>query len=254
MNTLYLVCSHSCMNQMEIPYLLNNSADLHGDSQAGEHYAGYELNGEPIDHEPGPLGKVRVHDDYWNLSAADREWYNFDVRNELNISDEQLDGLLNIITDKSIALLLHAHNLDDIWRWSRAKPVIVINATITDWQDNIETWAAREYNYLMEDDRNANYSGVDHHWPGCDAVADAFVARMHLDADQRKRQADRTICQPQWMRAPEIYTLWDSIGITAPSAEWIQAYLDDYAAHQEHDHDLLSQLRLAYDSHPNRYS
>lgn len=254
MNTLYLVCSHSCMNQMEIPYLLNNSPELHGDSAAGEHYAGYELDGEPIDHEPGPLGKVRVHDDYWNLSESDREWYNFDIRNTLEITDEQLDGLLNIIEDKSIALLLHAHNTDDIFKWSRSKPVIVINAVITDWKDSIETWAPREYNYLMEDDRNANYSGVDHHWPGCEKVADDFVARMHLDQIHQKRQADRIISQPQWMQSPEIYTLWETIGIEPPSKEWIDAYLEDYKQHQEFNHELLTELRLAYDSHPNRYS
>lgn len=242
------------MNQMEIPYLLNNSPDLYGESHAGEHYAGYELNGEPIDHEPGPLGKVRVHDDYWNLSGLDRRYYNFEIRNELNISIEQLDGLLNLIHDKSIAVLLHAHNLEDIWAWSRAKPVILINAVITDWEDNIETWAAREYNYIMEDDRNANFSDADHHWPGCEAVADAFVARMHLDQDHQKREADRTISQPQWMRAPEIYTLWDTVGITPPSKEWIDEYLTDYKAHQEYNHELLAELRLAYDSHPNRYS
>ena len=60
MNTLYLVVSRSCINQMEIPYLLNNSPDLHGESSPGQHWAGYELDGNPIDHEPGPLGKVRV--------------------------------------------------------------------------------------------------------------------------------------------------------------------------------------------------
>lgn len=254
MNTLYLVCSHSCMNQMEIPYLLNNSPDLHGESQAGENYASYELNGEPIDHEPGLLGKVRVHDDYWNLSTADSTWYNFDIRNALEITNEQLDGLLNIITDKSIALLLHAHNLHDIWEWSRSKQVIVINATITDWDGNIETWAPREYNYLMEDARNANYSGVDHHWPGCEIVADTFVSRMHMDTEHQRRQADRSISQPQWMRAPEIHTLWDTIGITPPSKEWIDSYLVDYAAHQCKNYDLLAELRLAYDSHPDRFS
>ena len=53
MNTLYLICSHSCMSQMEVPYLLNNSPMLHGESQAGEHWASYELNGKQVDHEPG---------------------------------------------------------------------------------------------------------------------------------------------------------------------------------------------------------
>ena len=100
MNTLYLICSHSCLSQMEVPYLLNNSPMLHGESQAGEHWASYELDGKEVDHEPGPLGKIRVHDDYWNISDEDREWYNYDIRNTMEISTEQLDGLLNLIKDK----------------------------------------------------------------------------------------------------------------------------------------------------------
>lgn len=254
MNTLYLVCSHSCMNQMEIPYLLNNSPDLFGNSKAGEHYAMYELDGKPIDHEPGPLGKVRVHDDYWNIIDEDNQWYNFDVRNALEITEEQLDGLLNLIENKNIAVLLHAHNLKFIWQWSRAKPVIMINATIGDWDKNIEYWAQREYNYLMEDDRNANYSGVDHAWPGCDQVAEDFIGRMHLDREWAEKEADRTITQVDWMRAPEIYGLWDKIGIASPSKEWIDAYLEDYNNHQEFEVDLLTELRLAYDGHKNRYT
>jgi len=253
MNTLYLVLSRSCMNQMEIPYLLNNSPDLHGESGPGQHYAGYELDGKPIDHEPGPLGKVRVHDDYWNLTDEDKQYYNFDIRNELNISNEQLDDLLKISEDKSIALLLHAQNLDDIWAWSRDKPVIVVNAIITDWERNIETWAAREYNYLMEDDRNANFSGYDHVWPGCEEVAEEFIGRMHLDKQISIMDCDRLIKQPQWMKAPEIYTLWETIGIKSPTTEWIDAYLKDYYEHQEFNVDLEVELRLAYDGNKNRY-
>lgn len=252
MNTLYLVCSRSCMNQMEIPYLLNNSPDLHGESKAGEHYATYELDNNPIDHEPGPLGKVRVHDDYWNLSDEDKQWYNFDIRNEMEITEDQLNGLLNIIEDKSIALLLHAQNLDFVFEWSRAKPVIVINTIIGDWDRNIETWAAREYNYLMEDEKNANFSGYDHVWPGCEEVAEEFIGRMHMDKELENQDADRLIKQVQWMRAPEIYTLWDSVGIQPPQSEWVDAYLEDYASMQEHEVDLLVELRLAYDGHPNK--
>lgn len=239
---------------MEIPYLLNNSPDLHGTSGPGEHWATYELNGEPIDHEPGPLGKVRVHDDYWNLDYKDNELYNFDVRNDLNISDEKLDKLLGLIEDKNIAVLLHAHNLEDIWAWSRSKPVIMINCTIGEWKDNIENWAMREYNYLMEDERNANFSDAEHAWPGCDAVADHFVARMHLDSEWKEKQSDRSITQVDWMQKPDIYSLWDKVGIQAPSKEWIDAYLEDYATHQEYNNDLLVDLRLAYDNHQNRYN
>ena len=255
MNTLYLVCSRSCMNQMEIPYLLNNSPDLHGESKAGEHYAEYMLNGESIDHEPGPLGKVRVHDDYWNLTSSEKEqYYNFDIRNELEITEEQLDGLLNLIEDKSIALVLHAQNLDFVFEWSRAKPVILINAVIGDWDRNIETWAAREYNYLMEDDENANFSGYDHVWPGSPEVANEFISRMHMDRELEDEDTDRLIKQEQWMKRPEIYTLWDTVGITPPDKEWIDAYIEDYDAHQEFNLELEAELRLEYDGHEYRYT
>lgn len=247
MNTLYLVCSHSCMNQMEIPYLLNNSPDLHGTSGVGQDWAGYELDGKEIDHEPGPLGKVRVHDDYWNLDNEDKQWYNFDVRNTMTLTKEQYDGLLNLTDKYSIALLLHAQNIDDVWQWSRNDPVIVINPIISEWEGNIESWAAREYNYLMEDDRNANYSGYDHAWPGCEEVAKMFKQRMAYDQEIAQRQSDRLIKQPQWMRAPEIYTLWESVGISPPNKEWIDAYLEEYNSKQEHNVDLQIELREEYD-------
>lgn len=248
MSTLYLVISQSCINQMEIPYLLNNSPELQGDSSAGKHWATYELNDQPIDHEPGPLGKVRVHDDYWNLDNEDQKWYNFDVRNDMNISEEKLNGLLNISKKYSIALLLHAQNYDDVWAWSRSKNVIIVNPIISEWDEGVNTWAAREYNYLMEDDRNANYSGVDHHWPGTDEVAQAFKDRMLYDNEIADRLSDRIILQPEWMRTPEIYTLWESVGITSPPKEWIDAYIKDYTEHQEHEDILIKELQNAYNN------
>ena len=219
MNTLYLICSHSCLSQMEVPYLLNNSPMLHGESQAGEHWATYELDGKEIDHEPGQLGKIRVHDDYWNISEEDKEWYNYDVRNTMEISTEQLDGLLNLIKDKNIAVLLHAQNYQDIWKWSRNLPVIMIRTSVDNWDGDIVSWAAREYNYLMEDDRNANYSNDDHSWPGVETIVDNFISKK---------------------------TLWDSVGIEEPDQEWIHKYYDDFQSHQEIDRELAKELTDAY--------
>jgi len=247
MHTLYLVVSQSCINQMEIPYLLNNSPELHGTSGPGEHWATYELDGKEVDHEPGPLGKIRVHDDYWNLDNEDKQWYNFDVRNEMNISEDQLNGLLNISNKYSIALLLHAQNYDDVWKWSRTQNVIIVNPIISQWSEAINTWAAREYNYLMEDDKNANFSGYDHVWPGPINVAKKFIERMEWDQEISENHADRLIKQPQWMKAPEIYTLWDSVGIQAPSKEWIDAYIKDYNEHQEWNMDEVNKLKDGYD-------
>jgi hypothetical protein len=233
---------------MEIPYLLNNSPDLHGKSGPGEHWAGYELNGEEVDHEAGPLGKIRVHDDYWNLDDDDKKWYNYDIRNEMKISEEQLNGLLNISNRYSIALLLHAQNFEEVWKWSRTQNVIIVNPIISQWSEAVQTWAAREYNYLMEDEKNANFSGYDHVWPGTQEVAKMFVERMKYDNVISGRDTDRLITQPQWMTTPEIYTLWESVGIESPSREWIDAYIKDYNEHQEYDINKVNQLKDAYDT------
>ena len=249
MNTLYLVCSHSCMAQMEIPYLLNNSPELFGSSKAGEDYATYSLNGKDIDHEPGILGKVRCHDDYWNLDEYEKQYYNFEVRNTLEIREDQLDGLTNIQKNKSVALLLHAHNLKDIWKWSRKNYAIVINASIGDWDMNIENWAMREYNDIMEDDRNANYSGVDHSWPGAKKVAENFVHRMNMDKNWVEYyDYDFSIQQKDWMQTPDIYNLWDKVNLTPPDKQWIDNYITDIKSKQEYNVELLNEIRLEYDT------
>ena len=246
MNTLYLVCSHSCMSQMEVPYLLNNSPMLHGTSQAGEHWATYELNGEKIDHEPGKLGKIRVHDDYWNISEKDRQWYNYEVRNTMSITTEQLDGLLNLIENKSIAILLHAQNYKDIWKWSRSKPALLIRTELDVWDGDIVTWAAREYNTLMEDDRNANYSSADHSWPGVDEIVDKFIAKRQFNNEIDDEENDRILKQSQWTTLDGLSTIWDSIGIDSPDQNWIQQYHEDYANHQEINLELAKELTDAY--------
>ena len=247
MNTLYLICSHSCMSQMEIPYLLNNSAMLHGNSTAGEHWASYELDGKEIDHEPGPLGKIRVHDDYWNISDEDSKWYNYDVRNTMEITKEQLNGLLNLIENKSIAVLLHAQNYRDIWQWTRGTHALMVRTVIDDWDGNIVSWTAREYNYLMEDDRNANYSGYDHTWPGIDEIVDKYIAsKEYSNAFEVNDHADLVLNQSQWLTLAGLNTLWDSVGIDAPDQAWIDAYYKDYQEHQEINQELAKELTDAY--------
>ena len=248
MNTLYLICSHSCISQMEIPYLLNNSPMLHGNSQAGEHWATYELNGGKIDHEPGPLGKIRVHDDYWNISNED----NYDVRNTIDITNEQLDGLLNLIHDKvderhkSIAVLLHAKNYHDIWKWSRGLPVLMIRTSIDEWDGNIVSWAAREYNYLMEDDTNNNHSDDNHAWPGVDSIVDAYIAKQQFNNDISDVEGDVILAQSQWSTQQGLDTLWDTVGIEQPDQNWIHQYLEDYTNHQNINKELAEELTNAY--------
>ena len=47
----------------------------------------------------------------------------------------------------------HAQNYKFIWKWSRNKLVIITSNTIIgDWDMDIENWAMREYNDIMEDD------------------------------------------------------------------------------------------------------
>lgn len=249
MNTLYLICSHSCMAQMEIAYLLNNSPELYGESNAGENYATYQLDGKDIDYEPGILGKVRCHDDYWNLTDYEKQYYNFEIRNTLEIREDQLDGLLNISKSKSVALLLHAHNTKDIWRWSRKNYAVVVNATIGDWDMDIENWAMREYNDIMEDDRNANYSEQNHIFPGTQDVILNFVHKMRIDREWKdKNSFDYSIEQVDWMRSPEIYNLWEKVGLQPPSKKWVDEYLIDIKSKQEYNTQLLNDIRLEYDS------
>ncbi len=249
MNTLYLICSHSCIAQMEIAYLFNNSPELYGESKAGENYATYQLNGKDIDHEPGILGKVRCHDDYWNLDDYEKQYYNFEVRNTLEIRDDQLDGLLNISKNKSVALLLHAHNTKDIWKWSRSNFAVVVNATIGEWDMNIENWAMREYNDIMEDDRNANYSEQDHVFPGVQQIASNFIQKMYIDKLWKERNNyDFAIEQKDWMTTPDIYNLWEKVGLIPPSKEWIDEYLKDIKSRQEYNTQLLNDIRVEYDS------
>jgi len=246
MNTLYLVCSHSCISQMEVPYLLNNSPMLHGESQAGEHWASYELNGQEIDHEPGNLGKIRVHDDYWNISEQDKQWYNYNVRNTMNISNDQLDGLLNLIETKSIAVLLHAQNYNDIWKWSRGIPVILIRTKIDEWEGNIVSWAAREYNYLMEDDRNANYSNDDHTWKPTEEIVDNFIAKKQFNNEIDEDSGDIILGQSQWSTIDGLNTLWDTVGIDSPDQNWIHQYYEDFQNHQEINQELAKEITDAY--------
>jgi len=235
------------MSQMEIPYLLNNSAMLHGNSTAGNHWASYELDGKEIDHEPGPLGKIRVHDDYWNISDEDKKWYNYDVRNTMEITTEQLDGLLNLVTDKSISVLLHAQNYKDIWRWSRGHPVLLIRTAIDEWDGNIVSWAAREYNYLMEDDYNNNHSEYDHTWPGVKGIVDEYVAKVkYNNEDIVNDNSDIQLKQSQWLTLSGLETLWDTVGVDSPDQAWIQQYYKDYQSHQEINHELAKELTDAY--------
>jgi hypothetical protein len=231
---------------MEVPYLLNNSPMLHGESQAGEHWASYELNGQEIDHEPGNLGKIRVHDDYWNISEQDKQWYNYNVRNTMNISNDQLDGLLNLIETKSIAVLLHAQNYNDIWKWSRGIPVILIRTKIDEWEGNIVSWAAREYNYLMEDDRNANYSNDDHTWKPTEEIVDNFIAKKQFNNEIDEDSGDIILGQSQWSTIDGLNTLWDTVGIDSPDQNWIHQYYEDFQNHQEINQELAKEITDAY--------
>lgn len=103
MNTLYIVCGSDKINQEKLVYLLNSSPDL-----AGNH--SLDCN------------------EYSALTDSDFEWYNPEIRELKEINKEQFDGLLNLIEDKSIAVLLDAQNFWDLFDWSRGTHVILINA------------------------------------------------------------------------------------------------------------------------------
>jgi len=143
MNTLYLICSGQNINQVEIPYLLNNSPMLHGESQAGEHWENSCLR-----------------DNCWNISEEDKNWYDNNIRNAIEISEEQFNGLLNLIKDKSISVLLHAQNYEDIWKWSRNLPVMMIRTEI----DGGEIEWDSPGDVLLAQDQWTTLDGLDTLW------------------------------------------------------------------------------------------
>ena len=93
MNTLYLVCTNGVENNLAVCNKINCSAEL---------------------------------STLENLSDYDKQYYNDEVRNEIEIREDQLDALLNIINDKSIAVELNAKNIQDIFLWSRNKFAVVL--------------------------------------------------------------------------------------------------------------------------------
>jgi hypothetical protein len=104
MNTLYLICGSDKINQEKLAYLLNNSPELCGEQT------------------------IQTCDEYAALPDQDFEWYNPEIKELSEINDQQLDQLLNIIEDKSAAVVLDAQNMFDMFNWSRGTHVILINA------------------------------------------------------------------------------------------------------------------------------
>lgn len=247
---LYIVVSPSCLSQMEVPYLLNCSPDFFGEQPHDKWWATYTLNDSEVDGELGEFGTVRVHDDYWHIDDTDRPYYNFEVRNSLELTHQQYLGLLNLIPrHKNIAVLLHAQNIQDIFAWSRTDDVMVIAAYMGDWENDIEYWAMREFNTIMQDDRNANYTSADHTYTDIASVVTAFNHRRNSDRDWRKRalgNCDRVISQPEWQRSEEIFWFWDHFGVTPESRTWCKQYFETFQSKQEYNVERLQQLRKEY--------
>ena len=147
--------------------------------------------------------------------------------------------------------MLHAQNYEDIWQWSRNLPVIMIRTSVDNWDGDIVSWAAREYNYLMEDDRNANYSDDDHSWPGIETIVDNFISKKQFnngvhDEDAPHNHGDILLQQSQWSTMSGLNTLWDSVGIDKPDQNWIHQYYEDFQNHQEINQELAKELTDAY--------
>ena len=41
---------------------------------------------------------------------------------------------------------------------------------------------------------------------------------------------------------------WESVALTPPPTEWIDNYITDYVAHQEHEQTLITELKEAYNA------
>ena len=117
MNTLYLVCTCGVSNDFEICDILNTSPEL---------------------------------TDIKNLTDYDKQYYNREIYTELEIREDQLDAMINITQDKSIALEIHAKNIQDIFMWSRNKFVVVLSLVDGDF----------EYDVLIDSTCNNIYDKV----------------------------------------------------------------------------------------------
>lgn len=240
---------------MELAYLLNNSPDFFGEQPHGSHWATYELNGETVDGETGVFGTVRVHDDYWHLDSEDRRYYNFNVRNSLKLSRADFEGFRHF-TEKydNCALLLHAQNVEEVYRYASRRlrdSITVIGAYMGIWRNDLEYWAMREYNTIMEDDANANYSGVDHRFPGIHGVVNAFAQKRRADNAWLQRlihNTDYQFAQDNWQRLEQIPELYRKLGIQAPGARWIQDYYTTFQSRQEYNIPQLVELRMEHDA------
>ena len=117
MNTLYLICTNGINNNFKVCNIINKSQELQ-----------------------------EIH----QLTAYDKQYYNEEVYTELEIREDQLDAMLNIIQDKSIALEIHAKNIQDVFMWSRDKFVVVLSLVDGDY----------EYDTLIDNTYNDIYKTV----------------------------------------------------------------------------------------------
>ena len=117
MNTLYLICTNGINNNFKVCNIINKSQELQ-----------------------------EIH----QLTAYDKQYYNEEVYTELEIREDQLDAMLNITQDKSIALEIHAKNIQDVFMWSRDKFVVVLSLVDGDY----------EYDALIDNTYNDIYKTV----------------------------------------------------------------------------------------------
>ena len=244
---LYLILSPSCISQMELTYLINCSPDFFGEQPHDKHWATYEINGESVDGEHGHFGTVRVHDDYWHIDDEDRAFYNFDIRNSMELTKSQFDGLLHFIPKyNNIALLLHAQNVEDIWSWSQGHDIRVVCAFMGVWANDLEYWAMREFNDVMTDDANANYSEYEHQMFGYQHVLDSFKHRQQADNEWWKLSINHShhyIAQEEWQRLEYIPFVYGKLQIKKPKARWINDYFINFQNHQKYNVENLTTLR-----------
>ena len=255
---LYLILSPSCLSQMEVPYLINNSPDFMGEQPHDLHWASYEINGNTVDGEYGHFGTVRVHDDYWNIDNEDKQFYNFNIRNSMELSYEDYIALEKHFTNKynNISLLLHADNIEEIYAWCNNTKVIIIGAAMGSWFNDLEYWAMREFNTVMEDDRNANYSDNNHVFINNDDVLDRFWHRKEADLSWRNRIssfADITLWQSDWCQFENISRIYQYLGITPPSRKWIKTYYTVFQDKQDYAVENLVALRKSYNIRESYY-
>ena len=147
MKKIYLVCTRSAITASALTYVINSSPDFYNMSH----------NNLWLEEHSEWFGKAHIINDWWNLHD-DFKVYNYDVRNNVVLSEESLIAIAEawrtFPTTKNICLFTHARNTEDIMMYAKKNnlPVKVITTIMGNNSHHfVSAFLRREYNDEMND-------------------------------------------------------------------------------------------------------